>query len=166
MKGIPSRLSALIAALTVLGLVGAFLLPRRFQDNRDRNESLAVRALLALAKGEAVYHEASGSYLGDLAALSDAMAAHAEAFADLPHSGRKAGYRFGGVEIDETGRPLPRGRRFAYYAVPETYHVTGVRTLLVDPEGLVYAKDAGSSLPPTAWPASDPTAAGWVILGR
>ena len=163
----PGRLPALIAALTALSLVGAFLVPRRFRNDRERNEAAAARGLKALAKAEAVYHEAGGSYCGDLAALCDVLPAGArKALPDLPARGTGPGYRFGSVEIDETGRPLPRGRRFAYYAIPETYHVTGIRTLLVDPEGLVYAKDAGSSLPPSAWPASDPTAAGWIVLDR
>ena len=132
---------ALLAALTALGLVGAFLLPRRFQDGRDRNEAAARTALLALAEAEAVYHEGGGRYAGDLAALPPGVPG-------LPSRGLNLGYRFGAVEIDETGRPFPRGKRFAYYAIPETYHVTGIRALLVDPEGLVYAKDLGSSLPP------------------
>lgn len=162
------RLPALIAALTTLGLVGAFLVPRRFQDDLERNEAWASRALLALAKAEAVYHAGSGSYSGDLAGLSDGLASpdKAEFFHDLPARGLGHGYRFGSVEIDERGRSILRARRFAYYAVPEIYHVTGIRTLLVDPEGRVYAKDAGSSLPPSAWPASDPASAGWIILGR
>ena len=162
------RLPALIAALTALGLVGVFLVPRRFQDQRDRNEAAAARSLLALAQAEAVYRADSGSYSGDLAGLSDVLAATGKAgsFPGLPSRGMAEGYRFGSVEIDETSRPLPRGRRFAYYAIPEIYHVTGIRTLLVDPEGKVYAKDAGSSLPPSAWPASDPTSEGWIILDR
>ncbi len=162
------QIPALIAALTILGLVGAFLVPRRFRDDRALNEALAAQALLALAKAEAAYRDASGSYSGDLASLADAVKA-----ADLPllpRHGQSRGYRFGSVEIDETGRPLRplpgAGRRFAYYAVPETYHVTGIRTLLIDPQGLVYAKDAGSAMPPSAWPASDPASAGWIILDR
>ena len=168
MADMDRRLPALIAALTALGLVGAFLVPRRFQDLRERNEAAAARALLALAKAEAVYREGAGAYSGDLAALADALAAsgRAAAFPDLPGRGLEHGYRFGSVEIDETGRPLPRGRRFAYYAVPEVYHVTGERTMLVDPEGRVYARDEGAGLIPSAWPASDPTAAGWLILDK
>ena len=160
MARMKDRLPALIAALTALGLVGAFLVPHRFRDGRDRNEAAAARALLALAQAEAVYHEGTGGYSGDLAALPASLSP------DFPSRGLAGGYRFGSVEIDETGRPILRARRFAYYAVPETYHVTGILTLLVGPEGKVYAKDAGSSLPPSAWPASDPTSEGWIILDR
>ena len=163
MKETRSRLAAPIAALTLLGLVGAFLLPHRFRDLRGMNEAAATKALQALAKAEAAYHEAGGTYLGDLAALPGALKGLP---ADFPSRGQDRGYRFGSVEIDETGRPLPRGARFAYYAIPEIYHVTGIRTLLVAPEGRVYAKDTGSSLPPSAWPASDPTTAGWILLDR
>ena len=77
-----------------------------------------------------------------------------------------AGHRFGRVALDENGAPFENkdGKsRFAYYAVPKTY--AGQRTCLVGEEGRIYAKDTKGEAP-RAWPASDPTAKGWVACGE
>lgn len=52
---------------------------------------------------------------------------------------------------------------FAFCAWPAEYGKSGRRTLIVNEEGVVYAKDLGSGATEgcDAWPAEDPTTAGW-----
>jgi len=158
------RLRELALALTILGAIAAVAVPHRFRANRAAGEAAAIQALEAIVKAEAVYRESEGGsrrYCQDLAALGAGQGR-----AGLPPLGLLAGYRFGSIETDENAAPLAPERRFAYYAVPEIYGVKGMRTLIVDSAGRIFAKDTGRSAPPPAWPASDPTAAGWTILGQ
>ncbi len=159
-QGAPG-LTALLAALAAVGLVGAFLVPHLLGGRRDRQEAAAVDALRDILRAELAHREKGKAFAQDLAALLD------QGLLPGPRPvGLKDGTRFGAIARDENGIPLDPARRFAYYAVPEVYGQTGKRFLILDETGRIYAKDPGfSAPPPAAWPASDPTAVGWLILG-
>ena len=75
--------------------------------------------------------------------------------------GETGGWRFGRIVLDENGAPIAGGRRFACWAAPRG----AGRTLLVSEEGRIYAKDTKGEAP-GMWPASDPTAKGWIACGE
>ena len=151
-SGRRSPLPAVVAALTVLSAAAAVGVPRMLAASRAANEAAAVVSLRRLVRAEA-----SVPYRQDLAALADRLPP------DLS-LGSASGYRFGAILLDEAGAPLDPARRFAYYAIPETYGDTGRTTFLAGEDGKVYAKDPGLNVLPARWPAADPAAAGWRII--
>lgn len=155
------RVRELAAALGCLAAVAAFLLPHAMRERRREQEASAEATLRSAWKAEQAHRTRTGRYAGNLAALADAGLLPREMA-----TGLKGGYRFGLVGLDERGAPLDPLKRFAYYAVPEAYGDTGTATMIVDAAGLVYARDSGEGAPPAAWPADDPAAAGWKILGQ
>ncbi len=157
-----SSLMALLAALTAIGLVLAVLVPHLLGERRDRQEAAAGDALRDILKAELAHHEKGKAFAQDLAALHDQGL-----LAGPLAVGLKDGTQFGAIARDENGVPFDPARRFAYYAVPEVYGQTGKRFLILDETGRIYARDPGfNAPPPAAWPASDPTTQGWLILGQ
>ncbi|MBI3099872.1 MAG: hypothetical protein HYY93_16800 [Planctomycetes bacterium] len=96
------------------------------------------------------------------------------------------GYLYRAMEFDEAGRPyaavpldLPAGlarpdesvrlrachsTKYGFCAVPEVYDVTGIRTIIVNEEGVMYGVDTGSNVPVLQWPGTDPTSS--TVNGR
>jgi hypothetical protein len=85
----------------------------------------------------------------------------------------KAGYLYKVMALDENGKPYrqdPDGdgkkttnlSQWAYCAYPAQHNKDGVRTFIVNEEGVVYAKDTGGK-PVEKWPGADPTTAGWTV---
>jgi type II secretory pathway pseudopilin PulG len=155
-------LPALLAALTAIGLVGAFLVPHLLGKHRTSLEAAAVQALGDILKAELAHRADGKGFAQDLATLHD------RGLLSGPLAvGLKDGTRFGAIARDENGAPFDPARRFAYYATPEVYGQTGKRFLILDETGRIYARDPGfNAQPPAAWPASDPTTRGWIILGQ
>ena len=128
-----------------LGILAAVLLPAL----RRRAPPAPAEALRRIAQAQAAFREAAPgrTYAGSLAALG----------VEGP-----PGCRVRFLATDQNGASLDPRRRFACCAVPEPPG-KGLRTYLVDEAGLVYARDTGGE-PPGAWPADDPTEAGWTVL--
>lgn len=88
----------------------------------------------------------------------------------------KAGYYYKAIALDESGRaycqdPDGDGRKttnvskYAFCAYPAQYGKGGVRTFIINEEGVVYTKDTGGR-PVETWPGPDPTAGkGWAVAG-
>lgn len=90
------------------------------------------------------------------------------------------GYLFCAMQFDENGSPYaitpvtlpaaavpPGGQakisacntgKYAFCAVPEKYDYTGIRTVIVNQDGVLYYVDTGSNTPILRWPGKDPTA--------
>lgn len=155
------RLTALVAALAIVGGVLALVVPRLIAERQETGEAAAVAALGRVFRAEQAW-KASGkpAFAHDLTVL-----AQANFLDDALATGTLARYRFGAVLTDANGRPVDPSRRALYYAVPDAYGDTGRRHLLLDETGRIYAKDPGwNAPPPDRWPGDDPTAQGWRLL--
>lgn len=76
----------------------------------------------------------------------------------------KSGYYFAVIQKDAAGTPYSERKEtgYAFCAWPAEYNKTGVRTYVVNEEGVVYQLDLGVGGAVEQWPADDPTTAGWV----
>jgi len=72
----------------------------------------------------------------------------------------------GGEEylLDGDGVASTNPAKYAFCAYPAEYDKSGVRTFIVNEEGVVYQKDQGPDVTEGTdrWPSEDPTTAGWV----
>ncbi len=61
-------------------------------------------------------------------------------------------------------RPSTNSGKYAFCAYPAEYGVTGVKTFIVNEEGVVYEKDLGPDAKEgcETWPDADPSVQGWV----
>lgn len=84
----------------------------------------------------------------------------------------KSGYGYFVMLLDEAGNPYQTDvdgdgnafehvSKYAYVGVPRVYSTTGVRQFITNEEGVVYLQDVGTGVPVLAWPAVDPSTAGW-----
>ncbi|MEK7866785.1 MAG: DUF2950 family protein [Planctomycetota bacterium] len=88
----------------------------------------------------------------------------------------KSGYWFQAMKLGVSGDAYADGsdpncngsnpRSFGFCAYPAEYEVTGVRTYIVNEEGVIYSKDLGPEAKDGAeqWPAEDPAANGWEVV--
>ena len=149
-----------VAGLTLV----CFILPNLAESQKTTQCSGTSEILWNIANQEETYRKAEGRYARDL----NRLAAHPrtgrkEMLQSLAETGLKGGYRFGTLPAFNASGESDPAKGFAYYAVPETYAVTGRRIYIMDQTGIWY-RDTGNATPPAAWPSPNPVAAGWTLL--
>ena len=146
----------------LLGLAGAalafFLYPYLLVSEKSTQCCGTTDTLFRIRDQEEQYRKAEGHYACDFKRLAEhPVTDRKDLLQRLANTGLKEGYRFGVLPGLNTSESC------AYFAVPETYAVTGRRIYVMNQSSIWY-RDTGNATPPAAWPSPDPVAAGWTLL--
>jgi hypothetical protein len=153
--------------LACAGVVAAaYLFPHLFLESQKSTADCiwctgTGNSMGHIQRAEEKHHEAEGRYAYDLKLLAEDPNLGAESISKYFATGLKEGYRYGRLpDFNAMGESDPI-KGFAYYAVPETYGVTGRLTYIQSQSKILYTKDTGGNTPPSSWPSPSPEALGW-----
>ena len=180
----------LMIVVALIAIISSISIPSLLRSRIAANEASAASAMKTIVSVQASFRQTDGDGNGtfdywteNLEGMRTCVAAGggeiklidmAMTRADEEFSGTtaaKSGYLFRALDADANGSSYTTGSvrtyRYAFRSRPVLYSTSGIRTFIVDQDGVVYSKDLGlATTNLLSWISSDPSTSGWLAIGN